>query len=160
MLLNTESSLQIPIFVGDAEVKNLLIAKEAITIKRPMPHNVIADILAATHADLHHVTIDRVVDGVFYASLHILCTYGERVIDCRVSDAIVLAQMENSPIFVNDNVVAECAFKQENVEVLNANLPRTLSDLETMLRQCEEDENYEQAEKIQQEITRLKKKMS
>ncbi len=98
------------------------------------------------------VTIDRVLDGVFYATLHITDGFNEKAIDSRTTDAITLALLTDAPIMVDDNVLEETS-----VAATEPPSPTpTLEALEAELHRCEEDEDYERAAEIQQQIEKMK----
>lgn len=157
MLCEPQSGIQVPIFIGAHEAQGILLAKEEVKTRRPMTHQLIVKIMDQYGLSLKHVSIDRVSDGIFYATLHITDGFNTRTFDSRPSDAISLALLSHCPILMDDNVIEETG-----VTIPNANqypeTPNSIQQLEEQLRRCEESEEYERAAEIQQQIENLKNK--
>ena len=64
MLLEPESGIQIPIFIGGYEAQSILVAKETIKTRRPMTHELIAHIMDEYGLSVEQITIDRMIDGI------------------------------------------------------------------------------------------------
>ena len=71
---------------------------------RPMTHDLIRDLLAATGEELTQVRITALQDGIFYAQM--VFASGVEV-SARPSDAIAVALRTGSPIFGADEVLEE-----------------------------------------------------
>jgi bifunctional DNase/RNase len=57
---------------------------------------------------LEEVSLDRLEEGICYASLHIRRPGGERVqVDARPSDSVALAIRSGSPILIEEEVYEE-----------------------------------------------------
>ncbi|WP_456475245.1 bifunctional nuclease family protein [Candidatus Pyrohabitans sp.] len=65
---------------------------------RPWMHHTFAALLAKLGKKVSYVSVDALVSEVYYASIHIP---GIEAVDARPSDAIILALIEGSPIYVN-----------------------------------------------------------
>ena len=102
-------------------------------------------------------SIDRMADGIFYATLHITDGFNSRSFDSRPSDAISLALLSDCPILMDDNVIEETGVTIPNANQ-NPETPNSIHQLEEQLRRCEESEEYERAAEIQQQIENLKNK--
>lgn len=157
-----ESGKQVPVLIGAAEAQSLILAIEQQEVRRPLTHNLICNIMEEYLLTLKRVTIDRFEEGIFYSTLHVSDGFSEKQIDSRTSDAIVLAMLQHCDIDIDLNVLEETSMLPGALE---GNLPdpnvhpiidESLEDLEKRLRQCEADEDYEQAAEIQKQIERLK----
>ena len=157
MLCEPQSGIQVPIFIGAHEAQGILLAKEEVKTRRPMTHQLIVKIMDQYGLSLKHVSIDRVSDGIFYATLHITDGFNTRTFDSRPSDAISLALLSHCPILMDDNVIEETG-----VTIPNANqypeTPNSIQQLEEQLRRCEESEEYERAAEIQKMLIKLQSK--
>ncbi len=153
MLLEPESQRQIPIIIGAHEAQGILLAKETVRTRRPMTHELMAKMMEAYGLGLTQVTIDRVLDGVFYATLHITDGFNSKAIDSRTTDAITLALLTDAPIMVDDNVLEETGVAAEE----QPSPTPTLEALEAELHRCEEAEDYERAAEIQKRIEEMKR---
>ena len=116
--------------------------------------------------------IHKLVDGVFYSS--VICERDgiEEIIDSRSSDAIALAIRFEAPIYTYENILEKAGvvikvekeideksllkelFSDENSEVENSDLKeKTTKELEELLKIAVQNENYESAAKIRDEIS-------
>lgn len=154
MLREPESGLEVPIFIGAHEAQSILLAKEDITTRRPMTHHLMAKMMDEYGLSVKQVTIDRVEDGIFYATLHVGDGFGEKRFDCRTSDAVTLSLLYGCPILIDENVLEETGVKAENSKHQTA----SIEELESELRHCEENEDYERAAEIQKQIEMIKDK--
>lgn len=159
MLCEPTSGLQIPIFIGVHEAQGILLAKETVKTRRPMTHELMVHIMSEYGLTLNEVTIDKVLEGIFYATLHMTDGFNEKHFDSRTSDAITLALHCDCPIMVADDVLEETGVKMENAASLfhdSEDPQHEIARLEEELRICEESEDYEQAAEIQKKIEHLK----
>ena len=92
-------------------------------------------------------------------------------IDARPSDAIAIAVRFNAPLFVTEEIMNEAGIKEEQKEEgeeesplepeeMPAGLLRTdalLEELQSELNDAINNENYEEAARLRDEITRLKR---
>ena len=153
MLLEPDRQRQIPIIIGAHEAQGILLAKETVRTRRPMTHELMTHMMEAYGLELTQVTIDRVLDGVFYATLHITDGFNDKAIDSRTTDAITLALLTDAPILVDDNVLEETGVAADE----HPSPTPTLKALEAELRRCEEAEDYERAAEIQKQIEEMRK---
>ena len=159
-----ESGKQVPVIIGEAEAQAIVMAIEQKQARRPLTHNLLNNILEEYMLVLKQVTIDRFEEGIFYSTLYISDGFSEKRIDSRTSDAIVLALLQHCNIMMESHVLEETSMLPGALE---NNLPHnrthsqpdtpTLEQLEEMLRECEEHEDYEQAAEIMEKINQMKK---
>lgn len=158
-----DTGKQVPVIIGEPEAQAIVMAIEQRQARRPLTHQLINNIMEQYMLILKQVTIDRFDEGIFYSTLYISDGFTEKRIDSRTSDAIVLALMQGCPIMMAQNVLDETSMEpgalEDNLPQNKAKLPNpdeTLDQLETLLRQCEENEDYEQAAEIMKRIKRMK----
>jgi bifunctional DNase/RNase len=159
----SDTGKQVPVIIGEPEAQAIVMAIEQRQARRPLTHQLINNIMEQYMLILKQVTIDRFDEGIFYSTLYISDGFTEKRIDSRTSDAIVLALMQGCPIMMAQNVLDETSMEpgalEDNLPRNKAQLPNpdeTLDQLETLLRQCEENEDYEQAAEIMKRINRMK----
>lgn len=157
MLCEPESGVQVPIFIGAYEAQGILLAKESVKTRRPMTHELMMKVMEEYGLSLKEVSIDRVNEGIFYATLHMTDGFNTRTFDSRSSDAITLALLADCPIMMEESVIEETGVRMEGDSILVKG-ENTLEELEAELRRCEENEEYERAAEIQQQIEKLKNK--
>lgn len=157
MLHEPQQNLQIPIIIGRTEAQCILLAlnpDEYAKLRRPMTHGLMTSMMRTYGLTLKKVTIDRVVEGIFYATLYVSDGFNETMFDSRTTDAVTLALLQNAPIFVEESVLEATGMRIDPP----ANQPRTIEQLEEELRKCEEAEDYERAAEIQADIDKLRTK--
>lgn len=155
MLCEPESGVQVPIFIGAHEAQGILLAKEEVRTRRPMTHELMMKVMEEYGLTLKEVSIDRVSEGIFYATLHMSDGFNSRSFDSRSSDAITLALLSDCPIMMAESVIEETGVKMDtgNGKMENES---SVEELEEELKKCEESEEYERAAEIQKRIEELK----
>ncbi len=164
MLCEPESKMQIPIIIGPHEAQAILLAKDNVKARRPMTHDLMLSILDSYGLLLREVTIDRVEDGIFYATLHVSDGFSmgvggsaaEHTFDSRTTDAITLALLAGAPIMVEESVLEETAVHLD-ADLQAAPVAQSIEQLEAELRRCEDNEDYERAAEIMAQIEQMKK---
>lgn len=154
-----EGGRRVPIIVGRAEAQSILLAlhpDQSSKMRRPTTHQLMASLMSTHGISLRRVTIDRVVEGVFFATLHLSDGFTERSLDSRTTDAVTLAVICGAPILMDERVLEETGVKVDGGST-KAEEP-TLEELELELRRCEDAEEYERAAEIQQQIEKLTKR--
>lgn len=155
MLFEPISARQIPIIIGPHEAHAILLARQSTSARRPLTHEVMLQVMDAYHLSLLRVSIDRVLEGIFYASLHIIGGTEEQIIDCRTTDAVVLALRAGVPIMVEEAVLEEAGVPIKTEESEGGQQP-SIEELQRELEQCLEREDYERADVIWHQIKKLK----
>lgn len=162
---------RLPIIIGGFEAQAIAIELEKIKTPRPLTHDLFKSFAEAFHIDLTEVVISKFSEGVFYATL--ICKSGETVheIDSRTSDAIALAIRFQCPIYTYEDIMAAAGISmEEETEVDPVQQPveaksqeeeksfaaLTTAELEELLKQAVENEEYEKASKIRDELNKRK----
>ena len=98
------------IVIGYHEVEEINRKLCGVQPPRPLTHDLVGRILATLGHRLHRVIISELRDSTFYATLVLLprdagtSPGGEKLVDCRPSDAIALAVQTGAPILVARDV--------------------------------------------------------
>lgn len=184
LILNeVDGDRKLPIVIGAFEAQSIAIALEKeIKPPRPLTHDLFKNFADRFDIVVKQVIIHKLVDGVFYSS--IICERDkiEEIIDARTSDAIALALRFAAPIFTYKNILDKAGIylkanpleadnpSQDNDDILSD--PETfgmeeetnqsgdtyskhsLSELNELLQGAVENEDYEKAAKIRDEISR------
>jgi bifunctional DNase/RNase len=166
-----DGNRRLPIIIGGFEAQSIAIELEKIKTPRPLTHDLFKAFADAYHIEITEVIISKFSEGVFYAKL--LCTDGTAVkeVDSRTSDAIALALRFSCPVFTYENIMSAAGIlMEEEAELLKQNEPSpeevpieqvsfadaTLTELKEMLQSAIENEEYEKASSIRDEINRRK----
>ena len=168
------TSKRIPIIIGAYEAQAIALQLEGLKPSRPLTHDLFKSFTNAFNISVIEVEINRFSEGVFYS--RIICFDGaHRVeIDSRTSDAVALAVRYNCPIYCDDEVIKQTAIEMEVEEDENEfadfEFPvadfddenkaaiMTIEELEALLQKMIDEENYEEASKIRDEINQRKNK--
>ncbi len=183
LILNeVDGERKLPIVIGAFEAQSIAIALEKdITPPRPLTHDLFKNFADRFDIVVKQVIIHKLVDGVFYSS--IICERDkiEEIIDARTSDAIALALRFKAPIFTYKNILDKAGIflktsttkktisKEEETVIENLLLGEdkesikpagedysklSLSELNKMLDEAVNNENYEKAARVRDEISK------
>ena len=166
LLLESDNSqaLRFPIVIGSQEAQSISVYLEHIQTSRPLTHDLCVNLLAHSNVTLQKVIITDFKDGIFYANLELLKDGETFQVDARPSDSIALAIRLAIPILISDKLLTDICipdeeFSDELDEELDAmdKSPIFLSkvELEGLLLKALQEENYEEAAKIRDEIEKL-----
>ncbi|AZQ43452.1 bifunctional nuclease family protein [Nonlabens ponticola] len=170
---------QLPIVIGAFEAQSIAIALEKeISPPRPLTHDLFKSFAQRYAIVVKQVIIHKLVDGVFYSSLICEKDKIEEIIDARTSDAIALAVRFKAPVFTYENILDEAGIQQhitadkelsdpdeDSDDIIEEliNTPITdkedysklsMTELQKMLKEAVNNENYELAAGIRDEISR------
>ena len=174
ILSELEGERKLPIVIGTYEAQSIAIAIEKdIKPPRPLTHDLFKNFCERFDITIKQVIIHKLVDGVFYSS--IICERDgiEEIIDSRTSDAIALATRFDAPIFTYENILEKAGiiieieeydeedkilFKElfsEETTLANSEdfKDKTIDELQKLLKIAVQNENYETAAKIRDEIS-------
>jgi bifunctional DNase/RNase len=183
LILNeVDGDKKLPIVIGAFEAQSIAIALEKeIKPPRPLTHDLFKNFAERFDITVKQVIIHKLVDGVFYSS--IICERDkiEEIIDARTSDAIALALRFNSPIFTYKNILDKAGIFLNNTNdsnkeegdldsILSHSEPfdqeiesnqsgntytaKSIQELNELLAEAVENEDYEKAAKIRDEISK------
>lgn len=161
---------RLPIVIGGFEAQAIAVALEKMSPNRPLTHDLFRNTLEAFDIELKQVVINNLIDGIFYAQL--ICNKGGQTleIDSRTSDAIAMAVrfecpiytfefiMESAGVILDDDEAAgestTSLSKPEKAKKRKTLADETTTNLETMLQKAIDDEDYEKAAQIRDELGR------
>ena len=116
----TDASPQVHLMENDVPFRNLSIpialpeayglynALQGVAGRRPSTHELTTDLLRRLRAEIIAARIVRYDGGVFYAELDVMTLRGREQMDCRASDALILAlrQTVPAPVLCAEEVLA------------------------------------------------------
>lgn len=172
LLSEIDGDRQLPIVIGAFEAQSIAIALEKdIRPPRPLTHDLFRNFAAHFKINVSKVIIHKLVDGIFYASL--MCNQGgkEETIDARTSDAIALALRFSAPIFTYKNILDKAGIQLKTSSSSTPKSPQpsqaeseiksgfdlksqSLNDLKKLLEDAVQNEEYEKAARIRDEISK------
>ena len=178
VLSEMEGKRTLPIIIGAFEAQSIAIALEKeIRPPRPLTHDLFKTFSERFHITVKQVIIHKLVDGIFFSSLICVKDGVEEIIDTRTSDAIAIAIRFLAPIYTYENILdkagiylkveEEIAIKEilepEAIQVTleqadSKNISNfskySTQELHDQLKESVDNENYEKAAKIRDEISK------
>lgn len=174
VLSEEDGNRTLPIVIGAFEAQSIAIALEKeIKPPRPLTHDLFKSFADRFQIIIKQVIIHKLVDGVFYSSLICERDKIEEIIDTRTSDAIALATRFNAPIFTYENILDKAGIYLKIKDELSAEKESlsiekliekpekessyakdSLKQLNEKLAKAVQNEDYELAAKIRDEINK------
>jgi bifunctional DNase/RNase len=178
VLSEMEGKRTLPIIIGAFEAQSIAIALEKeIRPPRPLTHDLFKTFSERFKITVKQVIIHKLVDGIFFSSLICVKDGVEEIIDTRTSDAIAIAIRFLAPIYTYENILdkagiylkveEEIAIKEilepEAIQVTleqadSQNISNfskySTQELHDQLKEAVDNENYEKAAKIRDEISK------
>ena len=171
----------LPIIIGGFEAQAISMELEGMKPSRPLTHDLFTSALKEFDITVTEINIERLDEGIYVAGITCLCvndgTSKLVVLDARTSDAIALGIKFRAPIFCMESILLEAAYSDEHIDdedeiempgqqmddlvepTENTFVPSgyakiSLEELEQMLDDAINDEDYSKAAKIRDEIKR------
>lgn len=180
VLGENSGSRRLPIVIGGFEAQAIAIELEKMTPTRPLTHDLFKSFATTFNINLKEVIIYNVVEGIFFAKL--ICSDGSKEfdIDARTSDAIALAVRFKCDIYTHESILKsagialdgdmdttilsenskiaelhiEDSFQKDNADEFKS---KSSEELKNTLQWALENEKYEMASKIRDELNQRKK---
>jgi bifunctional DNase/RNase len=169
-----DGNRRLPIIIGMFEAQSIAIQIEKINPNRPLTHDLFKTFAEQVNVNITEILISDLKEGVFYSK--IMCTDGSRdfELDARPSDAIAIGLRFGVPIYTVESVLSEAGIilsdledeEEENDELTvksstaatsgsKESLSQTsVDELNKMLNEALEKEDYEKAAKIRDELNK------
>jgi bifunctional DNase/RNase len=160
---------RLPIVIGGFEAQAIAVALEKMKPTRPLTHDLMKNFMLAFNVELHEVIISDLQEGIFYSKLLCSNEVDTVEIDSRTSDALALAVRFGCPIYIYENIF-DIAGVDNPDKIINEEKPATvlstghedlkqldLEELERLLNEVLENEDYIRAIAIRDEINSRKK---
>jgi bifunctional DNase/RNase len=169
---------RLPIVIGGFEAQAIAVALERMQPSRPLTHDLMKNFMNAFNVDLMEIVINDLQEGIFYSKLVCINEHDTVEIDSRTSDALALAVRFSCPIFTYEHIlesagilmddgnkkkktditVDEPAASSSSSSASREELSRlSLEELQTLLNDVLEQEDYLRAIAIRDEMNKRKK---
>ncbi len=161
---------RLPIVIGGFEAQAIAVALERMQPSRPLTHDLMKNFMLAFNIELHEIIINDLQEGIFYSKLVCSTEHDTVEIDSRTSDAVALAVRFGCPIYTYDNILESAGILMEeddkkkkvvvsHSDASNDDLKKlSMSELENLLNEVLEQEDYIKAASIRDEINSRKGK--
>ena len=176
VLADKKGSRKLPLIIKPLEAQRIALELEGIKSPRPLTHDLIKSMTDSFGIDIQEVYIHSLAEGVFYTKLITSNGIDEVEIECTAGDAIALAVIYNCPIFTTSEIMSSAGiivnedgsdvddidmdmdeYFEEEDEVIPERIV-SIEDLEKMMNEAIENEEYEIAAEIRDRIQELKDK--
>lgn len=163
---------RLPIVIGGFEAQAIAVALEKMQPSRPLTHDLMKNFMNAFNVQLHEVVISDLNDGIFFAKL--ICSSKKDMleIDSRTSDALALAVRFGCPIYTYERILEQAGISMEEPDDKSEKrgsktteheseedlAAMSLEELNQLLKDVLEHEDYIRAISIRDEINSRKKK--
>jgi uncharacterized protein len=168
---------RLPIVIGGYEAQAIAVALEHMNPSRPLTHDLFTNFMSTFGIELKEVMIYKLEEGVFFAKLVCESEGDVTEIDSRTSDALALAVRTGCRIYTYDKILDTAGMLIEQPDKPTgrpepAPEPQTaaaepsegdmskmnLAELNELLQQVLENEDYVKAIAIRDEINKRKTK--
>ena len=178
ILSEVNGKKKLPIMIGGYEAQAIALALENMITNRPLTHDLLKNTLESLNTSLKEVIIYKIEEGVFFSKLILSNNQTGEIteIEARPSDAIAIAVRTESPIYASKSVIDSTGIALEDLtqdddpmdigdetEILSSEKDsendlslKTTDELTKMLEIALENEEYEFAAKIRDEINSRK----
>ncbi|HRO98545.1 MAG TPA: bifunctional nuclease family protein [Flavobacteriales bacterium] len=163
ILSEVHGDRRLPIIIGGVEAQAIAIQVENIKPARPLTHDLFKNVADTLGFQLKEVIINDLVEGIFHAKLVVEQNGNEVEIDARSSDAIALALRFQCPIHTYEFILGAAGLKveegeeeaeEEGKKTRGEKKATTIEELRSMLEEALDNEDYERASKLRDEIKR------
>ena len=169
-----ETDLKLPIVIGTFEAQSIALELEkSLVPPRPLTHDLFKIFADTFSIQIKRVVIYKLEEGIFYSNILCVQNGQEYTIEARTSDAIAIALRCNAPIYTYRDIIQRAGIyipllndepsntispSLDNVDEEDSSRNRytkyALPELNTMLNDCIENEDYEMAALIRDEISK------
>lgn len=175
---------RLPIIIGAFEAQAIAIELENMMPTRPLTHDLFKSLAKAFEIEVEEIIIYNLLEGVFYARLICVSDGKREEIDARTSDAIALGVRFGCPIYTYEFILSQAGvIMDESAQVEGGEAPSekripqdtgtatpkvqegdlssaSMEELNDMLKRAIEDEAYEKAGRIRDELNKRKERQS
>ncbi len=172
ILGEVDGKRRLPIIIGGFEAQAIAIELEKMQPSRPLTHDLFKSFADNFNITIKEVVINKFIEGVFHAELLCLNEKAEYRIDARTSDAVALALRFHCPIYTNEKIMSAAGIvveePREMAEEIKTKTKKsaksayenlTMEELKDLLKKSVDNEEYEKASKIRDEIKRKEKEL-
>jgi uncharacterized protein len=172
VLSEKKGNKKIPLIIKPTEAQRIALDLEGIKSPRPLTHDLVKSVTDAFEIDVQEVFIYSLAEGIFYTKIIASNGIEEVEIECTGGDGIALSVIYKCPIYVTTEILDSVGIviaddgsgmtdnseDEDEGEIYESPKERVVSieDLEHMMNDAIENEEYEIAAEIRDRISKLK----
>ena len=184
VLSDKKGRIKIPIIIKAPEAQKIALELEGIKSTRPLTHDVIKSMTDAFNMDIQEVFIFKILEGIFYTKIIVSNGLDEVEIESSLGDALALSTIYKCPIYTTEDIIGsvgviinddgsipddmESNIDEDDIDDIDEFLDLledddkpskrvvSIPDLEKLMQQAIENEEYEIAAELRDRIQKLK----
>jgi len=163
---------KLPIVIKPSDAQQIALKTEGVKSPRPLTHDLFKSLTDSFMIDVQEVYIYTIAEGIFYTKIVTSNGLDEVELDCTVGDGIALSLVYECPLFVSKEVldISGVLINDDGSMMSNDELgedeedyiedePKrvvSIEDLEHMMQDAIQNEEYEIAAELRDRIEQLK----
>jgi bifunctional DNase/RNase len=170
VLSEKKGNKKIPLIIKPTEAQRIALDLEGIKSPRPLTHDLVKSVTDAFGIDVQEVFIYSLAEGIFYTKIIASNGIEEVEIECTGGDGIALSVIYKCPIYVTTEILDSVGIViaddgsglshdlDDEGEIYDSpkEISISIEDLEHMMSDAIENEEYEIAAEIRDRISKLK----
>ena len=170
VLSEKKGNKKIPLIIKPTEAQRIALDLEGIKSPRPLTHDLVKSVTDAFEIDVQEVFIYSLAEGIFYTKILASNGIEEVEIECTGGDGIALSVIYKCPIYVTTEILDSVGIViaddgsglshdlDDEGEIYDSpkEISISIEDLEHMMNDAIENEEYEIAAEIRDRISKLK----
>ena len=170
VLSEKKGNKKIPLIIKPTEAQRIALDLEGIKSPRPLTHDLVKSVTDAFEIDVQEVFIYSLAEGIFYTKILASNGIEEVEIECTGGDGIALSVIYKCPIYVTTEILDSVGIViaddgsglshdlDDEGEIYDSpkEISISIEDLEHMMSDAIENEEYEIAAEIRDRISKLK----
>jgi uncharacterized protein len=160
---------RLPIIIGGGEAQSIAIGMENIPLTRPLSHDLFKTFAEGFNITVTEVIIYKIIEGLFFSKIIANNVEQTVEVDARTSDAIAIAIRFGAPIYTYDTIIAsygivfedepsriaemsEEPVEEDSTDDRSGFSRATVEELDEWLQNAIDEEDYERASRIRDEL--------
>ena len=170
VLSEKKGNKKIPLIIKPTEAQRIALDLEGIKSPRPLTHDLFKSVTDAFSIDVQEVFIYSLAEGIFYTQMIVSNGIEEVEIECTGGDGVALSVIYKCPIYVTTEILDSVGIViaddgsglshdlDDEGEIYDSpkEISISIEDLEHMMNDAIENEEYEIAAEIRDRIGKLK----
>jgi bifunctional DNase/RNase len=170
VLSEKKGNKKIPLIIKPTEAQRIALDLEGIKSPRPLTHDLFKSVTDAFSIDVQEVFIYSLAEGIFYTKMIVSNGIEEVEIECTGGDGVALSVIYKCPIYVTTEILDSVGIViaddgsglshdlDDEGEIYDSpkEISISIEDLEHMMNDAIENEEYEIAAEIRDRISKLK----
>lgn len=168
VLNEIDGNRRLMVIIGTPEAQSIAFQLQHTEPPRPLTHDLLCNLLNTFDIDLREVLIYKYDNGIFYSQLFLKQNNTYSILESRTSDAISIALRCQAPIYTTEEIMQELGIVinsenddesdniiyagNDNSEYVDTYKDLSKDDLSKMLSYALEQEDYELASVLRDEI--------